>query len=75
MSNAKKCDRCGKFYDFYEGLEYIPNQNLFNCITLYGEKSKIFDLCPSCMKSLFDWLDCEKIVEAGSEQARWRDGE
>ena len=57
MSNAKKCDRCGKFYEYYEGFERIPNGNKFNCMTLFGVKSKIFDLCPLCMKSLFAWLD------------------
>lgn len=46
MSNAKKCDRCGAFYDSYKS-KYILVTNNFNSIK---------DLCPVCNDALESWL-------------------
>ena len=59
--DAKKCDRCGKFYI----IEFCG----CNLKTRYGKLStyeydvlrnesceKERDLCPDCMKSLFEWF-------------------
>lgn len=59
--NAKKCDRCGKFYDEY-------NTKSFNCdpniVTLHQKLNdgicylvKDYDLCPECMAELQEWLN------------------
>ena len=54
---AKKCDRCGELYEFYEDAK-------FNNIVLVIDRKfttsirvREYDLCRSCMSSLKDWLD------------------
>ena len=55
MSNAKKCDRCGKYYP-HPGLngQYV---------TVVNDKWKMagecFDLCDECMRKLVKWLEGE----------------
>ena len=68
--NAKKCDRCKKYYDEYAGIHKrseegtvfqnyeIPyNQLIINNHT-YSKSvpKKCFDLCPDCMIELYKWL-------------------
>lgn len=63
---ARKCDRCGSFYNHYEktidkrihcanGIQFIfaknDNSN-FNSL-------KCFDLCPTCMKQLIKFIFME----------------
>lgn len=64
MSSAKKCDRCGKLYDFYPMDEhnYRTTPNGLN-ISQFGkgpenENSTLFsiDLCPKCMHMFIDWV-------------------
>ena len=53
MSLAKKCNRCGKYYDHYpKGLKIQFNGFRRICRDEYGEQkdfSDPFDLCPECM--------------------------
>lgn len=54
MANAKKCDRCGGYFDI--------SSNNFNRLSLYNsyrtsDNGKMFDLCPTCMANLRTWLD------------------
>lgn len=61
--NVKKCDRCGKYYDPYGGIEY--NNKKVNVLRLArdGEQSVMCkDLCPECMESLIKWLEQEKVT-------------
>ena len=55
--DAKKCDRCGSFYEKY-GNNLIANgvyvQNLDECSKCKCDKK--YELCPRCMKSFEDWL-------------------
>lgn len=46
MSKAKKCDRCGKYYDPYKNEILLATGSLQNVI----------DLCPECKGELTDWL-------------------
>ena len=47
MSDAKKCDRCGAFYEGYRGKRhYIMEQN----------SEGYLDLCPVCSDSFESWL-------------------
>ena len=61
---AKKCDRCGEYYDIYHYLSPIAkgkangiilvdddNDNDNTCIS-----RKYIDLCPKCLNILVDWL-------------------
>ena len=61
---AMKCDRCGKYYDYYFKREVNgENVRTQNCIYLYlldtygnlGEKER-YDLCPECMAKLKEFL-------------------
>ena len=63
MANAKKCDRCGAYYQ-------EANPNLINTIAFAVEHiamkpeelkcisviEKLLDLCPPCTKSLKRWV-------------------
>lgn len=54
--DAKKCDRCGKFY--------LPDNNSSQCNAIQKYKrfggicgdDKIYDVCPECMKSFERWV-------------------
>lgn len=68
MANAKKCDRCGKLYEFYEGVEFTPGGNRYVNITLGGDRiydergrftAKCFDLCQDCMQQVVYFLNNE----------------
>ena len=48
MSDAKKCDRCGSFYDPYSPEITIRK---VSAIT-----AKLIDLCPVCQDSIKSWL-------------------
>ena len=61
---AKKCDRCHKFYDVEDG----------RCIDKYGNQYEIFfrkkqerrieiDLCPECFDKFLSWLDSDEELE------------
>lgn len=71
MANAKKCDRCGVFYESYNVKEHDKNTNGFMAlnIDLRGGYSfhKAQDLCPACNKSLHDWFEKCKSGDVPSE--------
>lgn len=58
--NAKKCDRCGKLYEYYSGNENKEKANAIRFLEAeYGAtvyKCNSYDLCPECMAELIDWL-------------------
>ena len=60
MSNAKKCDRCGEFYE--------PRKNKYIIIdTNKGITRESLDLCPMCVTSFVDWLN-EYMNQEAAEQ-------
>ena len=67
--DAKKCDRCGKFYEIYFYLA-SQKEDHGNCITVwnimpngYENHIKKFDLCKSCMTKLETFLGMNKETE------------
>ena len=68
--NAKKCDRCKKFYDEYAGIHKrseegtvfqnyeIPYNQLIMNNYIYSATvpKNRFDLCPDCMQAFDNWL-------------------
>lgn len=57
MAEAKKCDRCGEFYDLYTDMK-------FNRLVLTKETklnrpvvTEDYDLCLSCATMLEEWLN------------------
>jgi hypothetical protein len=68
---AMKCDRCGKFYDYYSGSK--GNFKDSNGIILIDMdlgrnylKREIYNFCPDCLEKLKDFLDGE--VENGGDE-------
>ena len=57
MSNAKKCDRCGKFYEKTFRQIYVVKDN--------GCCNTKIDLCDECQKELIDWVE----MKNGNEQS------
>lgn len=60
---ARKCDRCGKLYEFYDKFD-DEYQNGFSMICKniagVGVTERTFtgkDLCPECMESLINWFN------------------
>ena len=58
--NAKKCDRCAKFYIQYNPTDATKYSNLFVLARsredgLYVDQ-QMFDLCEDCMKDLLSFM-------------------
>lgn len=72
MANAKKCDRCGNYYQ-----ECEPNaiESLCNAfVGMVAQKEVLhkiavieqcLDLCPACSKSLKRWMKLEEDTGDG----------
>lgn len=59
MSNAKRCDRCGKFYTFnslYEESDVVR----IALLNEYGYNKENYDLCQRCRDKLMKWLEGNK---------------
>lgn len=63
--NAKKCDRCGKFFDLYtvtnkqgskfdNGVNYLIQAN--ECSEYSSCHKKVYELCLDCCESFNDWI-------------------
>ena len=66
MAEAKKCDRCGEFYDLhvdkmkFNGLKLTRETKYTPPVTLTH-----YDLCLSCATMLRDWLDVKGEKDGG----------
>lgn len=57
---ARKCDRCGKFYEEYNGTEETKSANalrLMGVTQTAAHGKNWYDLCEDCMKELVSFLD------------------
>lgn len=58
--NAKKCDRCGVYYDKNINTFGFENKPLTQVIAIHfatGTTSRHYDLCDDCMKKfLYDFI-------------------
>lgn len=61
MSKARKCDKCGAFYE--------PYRTNIIVITKDSVSSDGLDLCPDCMDTFKKWLknDVQMVLFSGSE--------
>lgn len=64
MANAKKCDKCGKYYDWYQ------NKNEINSVVMANTDSKrhyvlvkLIEFCPECMEEFELFVKGYKKVE------------
>ena len=75
MALAKKCDRCGKFYEHYP-IGNIPGE--YNAVAKVRRgsnggteyTSKPLDLCSDCMYSFVKFMKGSKIIEAKNNKQR-----
>lgn len=75
MADAKKCDRCGKFYVDKEkkfrinsnGNKGIPSW--IKIINIEDTCITHFELCEQCMKDLWRWLCNEQESECELDEA------
>lgn len=61
---AKKCDKCGKLFEHYDGVKKFKNTERANAVMLIDrdldEKywtRKIYDLCPECMGEIEEFFN------------------
>lgn len=61
MANAKKCDRCGKYYDKCPNVKTINGYKVLGIkiFTSYGPYLEL-DLCEKCIDDLYDFLGIEE---------------
>lgn len=65
MNVVWRCGRCGKIYDWYKSLGGDRGNTIRKVVTgehwekyaMYGED---YELCPSCVAKLNDWLKGEQ---------------
>lgn len=59
MADAKKCDRCGKFF-IEDDLDESHDLCVCELVNRYGDV-KFKDLCPSCSEALDHFMKLEPI--------------
>ena len=67
MATAKKCDRCGKYYDKNTGYKQKVRGKYYHedgmCFTTVdGVGSNYKDLCDDCLEKLHMFLDGAKLI-------------
>ncbi len=64
MSWARKCDRCGKFFDgrFNTSVELTTFDNIQHEIEFDCGLSGNLDLCPDCVESFKHWWANETVI-------------
>lgn len=72
MANAKKCDRCGAFYDPYRGVRYRSADgelySAFKTVLANAFATKNIDMCPDCMKETITFLGLEVEGERSEKE-------
>lgn len=70
---AKKCDKCGKLYEHYDGNKEFKNTERANAVFLIDRdldnkhwSRKTYDLCPDCMKKLEEFLNGGTVPTVGN---------
>lgn len=66
MGIARKCDRCGKFYDYYPKSYDVRYNGVQRIYRDRGESlihSMAYDLCPECMKAFDEFMAGGKFDE------------
>ena len=71
MADAKKCDRCGKYYDrsLKDKSFKVNGETVYKAALINFSDGHIgeYDLCDQCARDLFHWLCNEEEVEHKEE--------
>ena len=62
MADAKKCDRCDRLYEIYDGIPVTEKGFKYRQLRLVAGDSicKTYDLCPTCMTQIIAFLNNHK---------------
>lgn len=67
MANAKKCDRCGKFYVFNTKFPADQHGDIYiesvMTMTTGGYHYKNYDLCDDCIEDFKKFINGRKLAE------------
>lgn len=68
MARAKKCDRCGKLHEHYDGGREFENSEQANAVILIDRDldnkywtRKSYDFCPDCMRKFEKFIKNEEV--------------
>ena len=69
MADAKKCDRCDRLYEIYDGIPVIERGFKYRTLQLVAGDTihKTYDLCPTCMTQVIAFLNNHKDLNADDE--------
>lgn len=70
MAIARKCDRCGKLYEFYpQGNKPQRNgvQRIYGRINGSYDTDRPYDLCPECMSAFDEFMIRGKFMDVKKE--------
>ena len=59
MAIAKKCDRCGLYYDPYNCENDAEKINAIKLMDIYFDSYGPYGLCPSCSNEFMKWFKKE----------------
>lgn len=68
--DAKRCDRCKRFYIPSDNLDkrpsYAGNRMFYiKTIDIVHRDIQTFDVCPDCANAFMTWMDCgSEVVDA-----------
>lgn len=70
MAYARKCDRCGNFYDPYTKRSDSGPVNSLQLLEtsmdgIIRQTRKTFDLCPECMNKIINFLENKEEDDGG----------
>ena len=59
MADAKKCDRCGKLYEHYDGIPLVNGGRKYYAVKFanINSSSEWFDLCSDCMQKIVLFME------------------
>lgn len=70
MAIARKCDRCGKLYEYYPKGNRVDHNGVQRIYRhKYGSlgNEETYDLCPECMTAFDEFMSKGKFVEANKD--------
>lgn len=72
MSSAKKCDRCGKFFEsrFNVSVELTTYNNAQRNVEFDCGLYPCLDLCPDCIESFKHWWANETVISITKKRGK-----